>query len=128
MKSALVLALSIVSLTSFAKITPKRVALFECAHLKEGTPVDRLFIYESTLGRRTFYEAEVKLLQMGIESSYFTTLNLVSKYNGKILHYTNGNFRVKIDKVQVNEQKYSAFARIPEYEIHSFDWTCKDAL
>lgn len=128
MKPLIVLAISVVSLSSFGKLEPKRIALYECAHLKEGTPVERLFIHESTLGARTFYEAEVKLLEMGIESSYFKKLNLISKYDGKILHFTNGNFRVKIDKVQVNEKKYSAFARIPEYEIHSFDWNCKDAF
>jgi hypothetical protein len=116
----------LISSNTWALTAPQQEKLYECAHLDERSVVERIFISKISLGRNIYYETEVKISIRGIESSYFTRVNMLSSYGGRVLHFTNGNHRIKIDKVRVKEGKYWAFARIPKYDIHSFDWNCKD--
>ncbi|EQC43792.1 hypothetical protein [Bacteriovorax sp. Seq25_V] len=126
MKLSLLLLSTISTLNTYAAPLAKKELLFECPHKKTSSPVDRLFIYKKTLGSKETYEVEVQAYQNGIDKTYSKKVNLISKYDGRILEFTTGNFRVKIDKVRENEDKFWAFARIPEYDIHSFDWSCKE--
>lgn len=116
----------LISLNSFVWAAPKQKRLFDCAHLDETSIVDRIVISKFTLGRNFYYELEVKLLIQGHEQSYSKRVNLISKYDGRVLHFTNGNHRLKLDRTFPREGKYPAFGRVPEYDIHSFDWLCKD--
>lgn len=122
----LLIAVILTSLGHLALAAPVEEKLFDCAHLEETSIVDRIVISKFTLGRNQYYELEVKLMIQGMEESYSKRVNLISKYNGRVLHFTNGNHRLKIDRTFPREGKYPAFGRVPEYDIHSFDWICKD--
>lgn len=115
------------SLFSFNTFGAKRNFLFECAHYKTSSPVDYTRIYEVTKGAKTTYEVDVHAFDHHGESSFTKRVNLLTKYDGKILEFTTGNFRIKIDYVRtpISPGTLWAFGRIPEYDIHSFDWTCK---
>ncbi len=123
--SLLYISILLISSNSQGALQAKKELLFECPHKKANSPVDRLFIYKTTLGSRVSYEVEVQAYINGHDKSFKKKVNLVSKYDGKIIEFTTGNFRVKIDKVRETEGKYWAFARVPQYDIHSFDWSCK---
>lgn len=120
------IATILISLGPLAWAAPKQERLFDCAHLDETSIVDRVVISKFTLGWNFYYELEVRLQIQGPEQSYSKRVNLISKYDGRVLHFTNGNHRLKLDRTFPQEGKYPAFGRIPEYDIHSFDWVCKD--
>ena len=124
MKVTITVLLLINSMLSFSAVREEK--LFDCAHLDETSIVDRIVISTFTLGRNHYYELEVKLMIQGMEKSYSKKVNLISKYDGRVLHFTNGNHRLKIDRTFPHEGKYPAFGRVPEYDIHSFNWVCKD--
>lgn len=126
MQGYIITLILIWSSSAVAGLTPKREKLFDCAHLKDNSPVERVYIHKSHFGNNDpFYELEIVVHQEGLTSSYFEKVNLIKIYDGKILHFTKGNTRIKIDLVRKKEEKYFTFARIPKYNIHSFDWVCK---
>lgn len=108
-------------------LAPSRTALYDCAYMKDDSFVEGLTVYQSKLGSREFYEVEVRANVEGEYRETFKTVNLVSTYGGRVQTYGTGNFRVKIDRVFPTDGKFKAFARIPQYNMHSLDWTCKDA-
>lgn len=115
------------SVTSFAGLTPKREALYKCVNFDEQSAVDGAFIYSSRFGRNKFYEIEVHYTEDFKEKTIFKKVNLVSKYEGRIQEYTTGNFRIKIDRVNRDvDNHFKAFARIPDFKVHSKMWSCKD--
>jgi hypothetical protein len=124
MKFTITILLLINSMLSFSAAYEEK--LFDCAHLNETSIVDRIVISKFILGKNHYYELEVKLMIQGMERSYSKRVNLISKYDGRVLHFTNGNHRLKIDRTFPREGKYPAFGRVPEYNIHSFNWVCKD--
>ncbi len=124
MKVTLTIFLLINSMLSFSAVREEK--LFDCAHLDETSVVDRLVVSKFALGRNHYYELEIKLMIQGIEKRYSKRVNLITKYDERVLHFTNGNHRLKIDRTFPREGKYSAFGRVPEYDIHSFNWVCKD--
>ncbi len=109
-------------------LAPQRTALYDCAYMNDDSFVEGLTIYHSVLGRREFYEVMVRASVDGDYRETFKTVNLVSTYEGRVQTYGTGNFRVKVNRVFPTEGKYKAFARIPQYDMHSQDWTCKDSL
>lgn len=112
--------------TSTEGLNPQRERLFHCVNFGEPELAEELFIVESRLGRTTFFEVEVPYLDGNEEKTFFRKLNLISKYDGRVLLYTTGNYRVKIDRVFPIEKKYKAFVRLPYFDVHSLDWFCKD--
>lgn len=128
MKKIIIPILSLITVSTFASLDPKREPIYKCVHYDESKFVDSLTIYQSRHGRGDiFHEVQVHVVKYGVESSYFKKVNLISKYGGKIQEFTTGNFRVKIDRVRKDADKHFAtFARIPKYKIHSRDWSCKD--
>lgn len=117
-----------VSSSAFAGLTPDRETMYSCKYLDDKSQVEGAMIYKSRFGRgEVFYEIEVLTELDGRESSFFKRVNLVSIYDGAIEHFTTGNFRIKIDRVSADENGHMrAFGRIPQYQIHSKNWVCKD--
>jgi len=110
-----------------AGLNPKRTRLFHCRNFGPAELVEELYIVESVLGRNTFYEVEVPYYQDG-ERVFYRKLNLIEKYNGRVLLFTTGNYRVKIDRVFPVDMKYKTFVRLPNFDIHSTNWFCKDYI
>lgn len=119
------LAFLLLSLNTHSQLTPERTQLYHCAPKTPHPFVEGTRVYESSFGSRSFYEIEVLVLDRGVRSSYFKKVHLNSTYEGRILTFGTGNFRVKIDHVFPTRGKFKAFARIPRYNIHSQDWSCK---
>ena len=114
---------------AMASLRPKRKLLYDCVYLKDNSQLERVYIYQSRFGSaRPFHEFKIFYLKDGYSKNYFKKVRLNSQYDGKILHFSNGNTRIKIDKVRVKEGKYWTFGRIPKFKVHSFDWACKDAI
>ncbi len=89
--------------------------------------VEELFIVKSKLGRNQYYEVEVPYKNFDDEKkTYWKKLNLIETYEGRVLTFTTGNVRVKINRVFPEEKKYRSFVRLPNFDIHSQDWKCKD--
>ena len=108
-------------------VAAKRQRLFECRNFGSRSTVNELYIVEATLGKKTTYEVEVPYYsQLGEQETYTRKLNLIEKYNGKVLLFTTGNYRVKIDRAIPVEMKYKTFVRLPYFDIHSTQWFCKD--
>ncbi len=106
----------------------KRERIFHCLNFGEIELAEELFITETTRGSRTTFEVEVPYREAGLDKTFFRRLNLISKYDGRVLLFTTGNYRVKIDRVFPEEEKYKAFVRLPRFDVHSKDWFCKDYL
>jgi arginine/ornithine N-succinyltransferase beta subunit len=123
------LILAILSLSTFASLTPKREALYNCVNYDDSKHVEGVTIYKSRFGRsEPFYEVQVHVFKYGVESHYFKKVNKISKYEDRVQEYTTGNFRVKVDRVRRNQDNhFYTFARIPKHNIHSKDWSCKDS-
>ncbi|EQC49024.1 hypothetical protein M899_0649 [Bacteriovorax sp. BSW11_IV] len=128
MRKLIFVSCLLMSYFSNAQMKPKRVALFDCAHMKDGTNVERIIVHQSKLGKREFYEAETVLLEYGHYRNEFKKVNKVSKFDERVLEFSNSSLLLKINKVREKEGKYWAAARLSNYDIHSVDWTCKDAL
>ena len=125
MKILLILLLSI---NINARLTPKRIKIYECVDQRDDTMVDRVFLYSSTLGQKHFYEAEVwpnKVLYPKLKSKWYR-LNLSTMYNNHVLTFARGRFRIKIQKTLPVEHKYKASAYIPDFQIHTSKWYCKE--
>lgn len=103
-----------------------RKRLFHCRNFGEKEEVEELFIAQITKGTRTYYEVEVPYRQSNEIKTFTRKLNLIPKYEGRVLLYTTGNYRVKVDKVFPVEKKYKAFVRLPRFNVHSTEWRCKD--
>ena len=125
MRLVLVFCLTLLSSSVFASV--QRTPLYDCAFMGDGSFVEGLTIYQSQQGRRYFYEVEVRASVDGEYRETSREVNLVSTYNGRVQTYGTGNFRVKVNRVYATDGKFRAFARLPEYDMHSQDWTCKDA-
>ncbi len=130
MKKSMVMTLILLlSTTSFAGLNPKRERLFHCKNFARVIKIEELFIVESRLGSNTFYEVEVPYNDIdGKNLTFFRKLNLIKKYEGRILTFTTGNYRVKIDRAFPIEKKYKSFVRLPKFDIHSTEWFCKDYI
>lgn len=89
--------------------------------------MEELFIVESQLGSNTFYEVEVPYND-GEVKTFFRKLNLIRSHRAKVLTFTTGNYRVKIDRALPFEKKFKSFVRLPNFDIHSSEWFCKDYL
>ncbi len=128
MKIITLLVLATLSFSSFAQLElgGAREYLFECRNFGPREEVNELFIVESTLGRRTYYEVEVPYISNGEEKVFSRKLNLISKYDGKVLLFTTGNYRVKVDRAMPDHMRYKTFVRLPNFDIHSTHWFCKD--
>lgn len=103
-----------------------RERIFHCMNFGNYERVEELFIVESKLGRNEFFEVEVPYIFNGEEETFYKKLNLIEKYQGRVLLFTTGNYRVKIDRVFPDNGKYKSFVRLPNFEVHSLDWYCKD--
>ncbi|MCR9203743.1 MAG: hypothetical protein NXH75_04135 [Halobacteriovoraceae bacterium] len=112
---------------SSAGLNAKRERIFHCMDFGRVIHVKELFIVESKKGSRTYYEVEVPYKTLdGEKKTFFRKLNFISKYEGRVLEFTTGNYRVKIDRAMPVEKKYKAFVRLPRFDIHSTHWFCKD--
>ena len=112
---------------TFAGLKPKREALYSCVNYDTSSEVYGAKIYASSFGQRKFYEIEVLYLDDYKEASLFKKVNLISKYGNRVQSYTTGNYRIKIDRVRADEDgHFWTFARIPDFDVHSQDWSCKD--
>lgn len=128
MKSLLVTSFLLLSFKAEAFATPQRLALYDCAYMADDSLVESLSVYDSRLGNRRFYEVGVRLSSAAGVDEVFRTVNLVNEYGGRVQTFGTGNFRVKINRVYPVEGKFRAFARLPDYDMHSEQWTCKDVL
>ena len=54
------------------------------------------------------------------------SINLIKTHGARVLTFTTGNYRVKIDRAMPTEKKYKSFVRLPNFDIHSTRWFCKD--
>lgn len=100
----------------------KRVDLFDCAYMAES-PLERVIISQVTLGRKTHHQFEIHSIISGFEKVKIVKVNLLKLHNDNIFHFTNGNSRIKIDFVQ-----NLSFGRIPDFDVHSHDWHCKEFI
>lgn len=127
MRSFFILSFLLITST-YAGLDPSREAIYSCRNLDGESQVYGATIHESRFGGgEIFYEVEVLAAFNGEEKSYFKRVNLVSIYNGAIEHFTTGNFRFKVNRVQSDRFGHmETFVRIPKYGIHSQDWVCKD--
>ena len=125
MKKTIFILFCLFSLTISAGLTPKRKRLFHCKNFDQIDMVEELFVLESRYGNNKFYEVEVPYND-GKEKTFYRKLNLITKYEGRILTFTTGNYRVKIDRAIPVEKKYKSFVRLPNFGIHSKKWFCKD--
>lgn len=108
-------------------LNPKRQRLFHCMNFGKVKNVEELYVVRSQLGSNVFYEVEVPYKTLENKSkTYFKKLILTEKYGGRILTYSTGNTRVKIDRAIPVEKKYKSFVRLPKFDIHSLEWKCKD--
>lgn len=128
MKSFLAITLALLSLETQAFATPQRQRLYDCAYMADDSVVESLSVYDSQLGNRKFYEVGVRIVKATEAYEVFRTVNLVNQYGGRVQTFGTGNFRVKINRVNPVEGKFRAFARLPDYDMHSEEWTCKDVL
>ncbi len=129
-KNLLLLAVAIAFMAdTYAGLNPKRQALYHCVNYDTKSKVTDALIYESKLGTRVFHEVEVFVedINQAKEYSYFTKVNYRPKYDAKVEAFTTGNFRIRLDHISKGiDGNIWTFARIPEYGVHSFDWSCKD--
>lgn len=110
----------------FAQMTPKRERLFNCVHYSENSDLERIEIFESHFNpSKIFYELKLISNRNGYEITDFKKVNLLYLLGGRILHFTKGNVRVKINLINEKEQKFETFARIPSFDVHSKNWGCK---
>lgn len=107
-------------------MTSERNRIFHCMNFAQVAEIEELFIVETTKGRNTFYEVEVPYVELGQEKTFYRKLNLLRTYGGRVLTYTTGNYRVKIDRAIPRDGKYKSFVRLPKFDIHSTEWFCKD--
>lgn len=108
-------------------LNPKRERLFHCMNFGKIKNVEELYVVKSRLGSNIFYEVEVPYKTFENQAkTYFKKLILTEKYGGRILTYSTGNTRVKIDRAIPVEKKYKSFVRLPKFDIHSKEWKCKD--
>lgn len=116
------------SSTTFASLNPDREALYSCVNYNDSEVVEGAVIYRSQFGKaKAFYEIQLNIFIDGLESTYIKKVNLVSKYEGRVQVYTTGGFRIKVDRVRRDANNhFAAFARFPDYDVHSSDWSCKD--
>jgi hypothetical protein len=111
--------------SAHAQMTPQRKEIYHCAPNQAHPEVEGTRIYQSNFGQNKFHEIEVLILKDGMRSSYFKKVHLNSTYGGRILTFGTGNFRVRIDHVYPSRGKFKTFSRIPRYNIHSKQWSCK---
>lgn len=123
---SLVFSLTFLPVSSSQAEALEREYLFDCAHTRAHSPLERLNVYEIRKGRKLYYEVDMVSYENGIEKVNTKKVFLLSRYEGKILEFNAGDFRMKIDRVRPNEGYLWAFARVPEYDVHSFDWKCKE--
>ncbi|ATH07338.1 hypothetical protein BIY24_05120 [Halobacteriovorax marinus] len=116
-------------MSAHAGLTPKRTELYRCVDLADDANVDDAIIYQSKLGsKNVFYEIRVNSLKDGRPVHYYKKVNLISKYQDRVQEFTTGNFRIRVDRVRnATDGNFWAFARIPSHEVHSVNWSCKDA-
>ena len=128
MKKIILILLCLLSLNSiYAGLNVKRKRIFHCRNFDHITMVEELFILESKLGRNIFYEVEVPY-NNGQDQVFFRKLNLIKTHGARVLSFTTGNYRVKIDRAMPVKKKYKTFVRLPKFGIHSTKWFCKDYL
>lgn len=114
------------STQAYAELTPKREAIYHCMYDLNDSDIESLFVMKSKLGTNSFYEVQVNAFVDGSRKTTYRKVNLVETYGGRVLTFGTGNFRVKINKVYPVDGHYRSFARIPEYDMHSEAWFCKD--
>lgn len=124
------LSLFLLILSSYSlaanEISSSRKRLFHCRNFGPELEVEELFISEVTKGSRTHYEVEVPYNIQQKQKIFTRRLNLISKYDGRVLLFTTGNYRVKVDRALPVEKKYKSFVRLPRFDVHSTEWFCKD--
>lgn len=120
--------LLIISIPLSAALQPKRKAIYECVDMKDNSKVERVFIYESRLGATDFYEAQIipEKIYYPDAKDRFLKVNFTSKYRNNVQTYARGTFRIKVHRAIPTEKKFPSSAYIPEYNIQSSKWTCKD--
>ncbi len=111
---------------SFGGYSAERRWLYDCAHLNLNHDVDRIQLWEVVRGTKKAHEAWILIkgsdarIQTQVKNVYLT-----SEYGGRILIFSAGTFRVKIDHVRVLEHKYPTFVHLDEPLVHSSEWVCK---
>lgn len=130
MKKLLLSVMVLTSLNTMAGLKPKRTQLYHCVNYDESSKVIDAIIYESRHGKnRPFYEVEVFVEDAfrNTEFSFFKKVNYRPKYDAKVEAFTTGGFRFRLDHVSKGiDGNIWTFARIPDYDVHSFEWSCKD--
>lgn len=116
-------SLSLITWSTFANYSER---IFHCHNFGTNESVDELYIVESKKGRVISYEVEVPYQLSGESLKFTKKLNFIPKYEGRVLQFTTGNYRVIIDTVFPVEKKYKTFVRLPFFDVHSTDWFCKD--
>lgn len=118
-----ILCLLLLSLSSHSRTNRER--LFHCRNFGQIVMVEELYIVQTKKGTRTYYEVEVPYND-GVDKTFFRRLNLIKTHGARVLSFTTGNYRVKIDRAMPVEKKYKTFVRLPKFGIHSTEWFCKD--
>ncbi|MFG1501345.1 hypothetical protein ABMA70_14145 [Halobacteriovorax sp. XZX-3] len=129
MNSLKLIFLILISSVTLAKFGSKSQPLYHCVNYDGQSKVTDAMIYESQYGRGPiFHEIEVYVedTNQNKEFSYRKKVNYIPKYDAKVESFTTGSFRIRLDHVVGGiDGNIWAFVRIPEYDIHSFDWSCK---
>lgn len=120
------LLITLLALPVIQSQAASRVQLFDCAHTNTSSALERLNIYETTKGRNTYHEIDIVAYESGVERINTRKVYLQSRYDDKVLEFSTGSFRIRIDRVRPNGGYLWAFARVPDYGVHSFDWKCKE--
>ena len=121
------LFLTLYTIASNAQLRTHRDVIYECLDQREDTMVDRVFIYLTTQGRTTYYEAQVlpnKVFYPQLHEKWYR-LNLTTMYHNHLLTFSRANFRIKIQKSLPVQDKYKSSAYIADFKIHTSKWYCK---
>ena len=129
MRSTKLIFLMLISTISLAKFGAKSQPLYHCVNYDESSVVTDAIIHQSQFGRGPlFHEIEVFVedVNQNREFSYRKKVNYIPKYDAKVESFTTGSFRIRLDHVVGGiDGNIWAFVRIPDYGVHSFDWSCK---
>lgn len=125
MKALLVATLLFLSFSAHSK----EEVLFDCIHTKVDSNVWGVKVMNVIKGNRQFYRLDIEHYKDGQFLITPKAAHLVETYGGRVLTFGTGNTRVKVDRaVPLAFEKFKAFARLADFNVHSKDWICKGAM
>lgn len=125
MKALIVAVGCLLSLSCFSV----EKTLFDCVHTKQDSNVWAVKVKEIKKGSRQTYRLDIEHKKGDQFLTTSKSAHLNETYGGRILTFGTGNTRVKIDRaIPLSYEKFKAFARLADFEIHSHDWICKGEM